>query len=275
MQVDESGNIWFRQSWLDTANRCGERGRLSLVYPEQQSNDLASMGTCVHAAIERILTKQLEPADAPEWLYEHTLTYAAAEPIKWVAWTLPSQMADHAVRCVRAFNAHLLPHVEPGGKCEAEFRVPLTEWNGHTVGITGTVDYVTPSGLLIDWKTSSRKFDQRIKQRTAIQPTVYSVAATHGAFGDPLEWPVTFRYGVMIRGREVATTQFVDVQRSHAHEAWLLGMLRTYCNLAGALGLQAEWPRDDDHYLCNETWCPWWSMCKGANLSADQDNWSH
>jgi len=274
VQVDENGDIWFRQSWLDTANRCNERGRLSLIHPEESSNDLAAMGTCVHAAIEKVLSRELPPDHSCEWLYEHALTYAAVEPIKWVAWTLPGQFADHAVRCLRAFNLQLLPHIEPGGQTEVEFKVPLFTFKDHTVGIKGTVDYVPPTDPLHDWKTASRKFDQRIKQRTAIQPTVYAVAAAHGAFGRPFEWPITFRYGVMIRGRETATTQLLDVQRTHAHEGWLIDQMRTYLNVATALGTTTTWPRDEDHYLCNETWCPWWSMCKGARLTTDQDNWS-
>ena len=275
MVVDENGDIWFRQSWLDTANRCNERGRLALVFPEETSNDAAAVGTCTHAAIQAVLDKTLQPEDAPEWVYEYGLNHCATEPIRWVSYTLPSQVADHAVRCTTAFVRELLPHIEPGGQTEVAFKVPLFEWRDHTVGITGTVDYVPPVDPLHDWKTSSRKFDQRIKQRTAIQPTVYATAAVHGAFGRPFEWPVVFRYGVMIRGREKATTQLFDVQRTHGHEGWLIDQMRTYLNLAHALGVtEATWPRDEDHFLCNETWCPWWSMCKGARLTTDQDNWS-
>ena len=273
MQVDESGNIWFRQSWLDTANRCNERGRLSLVHPEQTTSDLAAMGTCTHAAIEQLLSKKLDASDIEDWVYQFSLEHAATEPIRWHAWTLPAQLADHAVRCTRAFVRELLPHIEPGGQTEVKFQVPLFEWQGRQVGIEGTVDYVPPTDPLYDWKTASRKFDQRVKQRTAIQPTVYTVAAAHGAFGEPRRWPIPFRYGVMVRGREKATTQLVDVQRTHAHEGWLIDMIRTYLNLAAALGMTAEWTRNDDHYLCNETWCPWWSMCKGARLSTDDNNW--
>jgi hypothetical protein len=275
VQVDANGDIWFRQSWLDTANRCNERGRLALIHPEEGSNDLAVCGTCTHAGIEAILSKQLDPHDAEDWVYEWALRYCEDNPIRWVSWTLPAHIAEHAARCTKAFTRGLLPHIEPGGQTEVEFRLPLFMWKDHQVGITGTVDYVPPShSHLIDWKTASRKFDQRIKQRTAIQPTVYATAAVNGAFGPGFEWPITFRYGVIVRGREVATTQLLDVQRTHAHEGWLIDQMRTYCNMAAALGTDTHWPRDEDHYLCNETWCPWWSMCKGARLTTDQDNWS-
>ena len=139
--------------------------------------------------------------------------------------------------------------------------------------ITGTSDYVVPP-YIYDWKTASRRFDQRVKQRTTIQPTVYATAAVHGAFGAPLEWPVRFTYGVMVRGRETATTQLIDVQRTHAHEEWLKDQLLTYLNMLTVFGPKAPWPHDEDHYLCSEKWCPVWSMCKGARLSTGDDNWA-
>jgi len=273
--VDGDGNYWFRQSWLGTANRCNERGRLSLIHPEEGSNEAATVGTCTHAAVQAVLEKKIEPSEAPEWVYDWSLHHCATNTIKWLHWSLPSQIADHAVRCTRAFVRELLPHIPPGGQCEVEFKVPLFEFKGHTVGITGTADYIPPEPVLYDWKTATRKFDQRVKQRTDIQPTVYSVAAIHGAFGGEWSWPVKFKYGVMIRGREAATTQLVTVQRTQAHEGWLVDQMRTYLNMATALGVtDTHWPRDEDHYLCNATWCPWWSMCKGARLTTDQDNWS-
>ena len=272
--VDEDGSIWFRQSWLDTADRCLERGRLALVLPtwNEASNDAAVIGTGTHAAIQMVLDKTITPDQAGHAAYTETMNYCEGNEVRWTRWELPGQLAVHAQRCAEAFVRELLPHVEPGGQTEVEFKVPLFERYGHTVGITGTSDYVTRT--IYDWKTGSRKFQQREKQRTAIQPTVYAVAAAHGAFGEEFQWPVTFRYGVMIRGNEKATTQLFDVQRNHAHEGWLFDKLESYMDLAKALGTTRHWPRDEDHFLCNEVWCPWWSACKGARLSTEQDIWS-
>jgi hypothetical protein len=77
----------------------------------------------------------------------------------------------------------------------------------------------------------------------------------------------------MVRGEDSATTQLVDVMRTHAHEAWLLDHLNTYVDLADALGVYRSWPRNEDHYLCNSTWCPWWSICKGARISDQLNSW--
>ena len=98
----------------------------------------------------------------------------------------------------------------------------------------------------------------------------------HGALDGewPYRYPILFHFGVMVRGEAAAaTTQIVDVQRTKAHEAWLTDHLRTYVDVADALGVKRPWQRNEDHYLCSSTWCPWWSVCKGARLSDAEDTW--
>lgn len=277
MLVDDDGSIWFRQSWLDTANRCGERGRLAAVMPEwnESTNDAALIGTATHSAIQTCLEREGVTADLiGDLAYGHALELCEKEEVKWTKWTLPGQLGEHARRCATAWHREIRPNVVRGGQCEVAFKIPLGERGGRVFGITGTADYISPDGVLVDWKTASRKFYQREKQRTAIQPTVYAAAAVRGAFGDGFTYPVTFRYGVMVRGNEKATTQVIDVQRSHAHEQWLFDQIETYIDLADALGVKRHWPRNEDHYLCNQTWCPWWAICKGSRLSTAQDTWS-
>lgn len=278
MQVDEEGNIWFRQSWLDTAFRCNERGRLDLVAPEfkADTSDAALIGTAAHAAIAAVLNEEVDPAEiGASATGEVTRLCDELENIQWTKWTLPSQLAGHAARCAIGWRDEIMPSVKPGGFPEIDFKVPLFEHNGRTVGIKGTIDYASPDGSLYDWKTSSKKYSQREKQRAAIQPTVYAAAAMHGALGElSYQYPIRFHYGVMVRGETKATTQIVDVQRSKAHEAWLCDHMRTYIDLADALGVERHWPRNEDHYLCSETWCSWWSICKGARLSSGEDAWA-
>jgi PD-(D/E)XK nuclease superfamily len=276
MRIGDDGSIHVRQSDLEAFNRCNERHRLILRQEHMASNDAAVSGTCAHAGVAAVLSKDIEPNQVEQWTYDYALRYCADHTVRWVDWTLPTHIAEHAARCAVGFVRELLPLVEPGGLVEATFDIPFMTFKDRDVYLTGTCDYVPPSHVTIDdWKTSSRRFDQRVKQRTAIQPTVYATAAVHGAFGEPYEWPVTFRYGVMVRGREKATTQIVNVQRTHAHEGWLRDQLFGYLNVLTLFGMDTPWPRDEDHYLCNQKWCPVWSMCKGARLSEDEDNWTH
>jgi len=276
--VDEDGSIWFRQSWLDTAMRCNERGRLSMVKPEFASatSDAALIGTATHAAIADVLSEECDPELIGEVAAHEALSLCETTEVYWTKWTLPAQLAEHARRCAVAWDRTIRPHVKPGGLVEHEFAVPLFESRGRTVGIKGTIDYACPDGTLYDWKTASKKYSQREKQRAAIQPTVYAAAALHGGLPDSYgyQYPIRFHYGVMVRGESSATTQIVDVMRTHAHESWLLDHLSTYVDLADGLGVLRPWPRNEDHFLCSATWCPWWSICKGARLSPGQDTWS-
>lgn len=276
MQVDDEGNIWFRQSWLDTANRCAERGRLDLVHPDfgSDTSDAALIGTAAHSAIARVLNSEIGLSEIGPDASRTAIKIAGEQTVQWTKWEMPSQLAAQAARCAMAWGDDIMPTVAPGGAVEVYFKVPLFEHKGHSVGITGTIDYAAPDGTLYDWKTSSKKFTQREKQRTAIQPTVYAAAAMHGALGElPYEYPIRFHYGVMVRNDIKATTQIVDVQRTKAHEAWLIDKLRSWVGLAGVLGLKINWPMNDDHYLCSETWCKFWPICKGARLTTAEDLW--
>jgi hypothetical protein len=275
--VDDDGAIWFRQSWLETAMRCNERGRLALVQPEFATaiNDAALIGTATHEAIAGVLRGEVDPDNIGDQADFAALRLCETEEVYWTKWTLPTQLAAHARRCAQAWARTIAPFVPEGGKVEHEFKVPLFEQRGRTVGLTGTIDYADPTGVLWDWKTASKKYSQREKQRVAIQPTVYATAAMHGALDGewPYQYPVKFNFGVMVRGEASATTEVVPVMRTKAHESWLCDHLRTYVDLADALGVKRPWPRNEDHYLCNSTWCPWHSICKGARLSEAEDQW--
>ena len=276
--IDDDGNVLFRQSWLDTAMRCNERGRLALVHPEfdEAESDAALIGTAAHAAIAAVLEDEVDHQDIGPYAYAVAMQLCAeASGIRWSKWTLPAQLAAHAERCAKAWAKEIRPHVKPGGLVEIDFKVLLFPVRDRMVGIAGTIDYASPDGTLYDWKTSSKKYSQRDKQKAAIQPTVYAAAAMHGALGDlAYEYPIRFHYGVMVRGETAATTQIVDVMRTADHERWLCDHLQTYVDMADALGVLRSWPRNEDHYLCNSTWCPWWSICKGARISDPLNTWS-
>jgi hypothetical protein len=277
MQVDDDGSLWFRQSWLDTAMRCGERGRLAIVKPEfdEATNDSALIGTGMHAAIAGVLDFTVQIEDIGTFAYDTTIRLCEENEVRWSKWSLPTHLAEHAQRCAEAWSAHIRPQVATGGLVEVDFKVPLLTIRDRQVGIKGTIDYAAPDGTLYDWKTASKKYSQRDKQKAAIQPTVYATAAMHGALGDfAYQYPLRFHYGVVVRGATVATTQVVDVMRTHDHEAWLLDQIATYVDLADGLGVHRSWPRNEDHYLCNSTWCPWWSICKGARISDSLDHWT-
>jgi hypothetical protein len=276
MKIDEQGNVWVRQSWLDTAMRCPERGRLASTLPEwdEITSDSALIGTGAHYGIEQVIRGR-DASKIEQIAYDYVIEYA--EPVKWTKYSTLTECADHAARCAAAWREHIMP-VAPleNARAEVTFHVPLYEHRtGRTVGIEGTIDLVPTDGTLWDWKTAARAYRQRDKQRFAVQPTIYALAAVMGGLQSAVtySWPMTFTYGVMVRGSKESTAQILTVQRTEAHADWVRRRIETYVDLALGHGLDKSWPMvDENNYLCSQTWCPWYTICRGAHLSPAEDN---
>jgi hypothetical protein len=269
MIVQDGNKLWVRQSWLDTANRCPERARRAIVQPEWDlTSDLALVGTVTHHAIQQ----HLDGADGTvdSWIAEGLEQYQPTE-MRWTKLSTTDEIVHHATACTHAWMQDLAPNVTPGGRTEVTFEVPLWEQHGYQVGIRGTIDYISPRNELWDWKTSSSMWKREPKQKHAIQPTVYALAAIKGGLeSDGWTLPLEFHFGVITRAAR-PKTQIVTVYRDEDHLAWLERRIRSWVNLFVALGVEQEWPMNDDHFLCNDTWCPWWSVCKGAHMSRRSD----
>jgi hypothetical protein len=78
------------------------------------------------------------------------------------------------------------------------------------------------------------------------------------------EYPVTFKYGVLVRGGK---GQIVPVHRNESHADWLREQVRPLVRTALLIGTDESWTKNDTHYLCSQTWCSYWSVCKGSKLS--------
>lgn len=274
MIIDENGDIWLRQSWLDNAFRCPERARFAIVKPEwdEVTSDSALIGTGAHYGIEQVIRGR-DPEKIADLAAGFVLDYD--EPVKWTKYHSLPECADHAARCAVAWRDEIMPTLNlEGAKAEVTFKVPLYRRLDRMVGITGTVDLVTPTELW-DWKTSARAYKPRDKQRFAIQPTIYALAAVKGGLqSTTATWPLVFRYGVMIRNMKKAKTQIVEVQRDVSHAEWALHRIRQFVDMALAFGTDASWPMiDENNYLCSATWCPWHSICRGAFLTPADDGW--
>lgn len=275
MLFDPEGNILIRQSWLDNAMRCAERGRQGIVNPQMDdvTSDSAAIGTGAHAGCETILNGGSE-ADARAAITA-AIVAEVANGIKWTKNHSVDELHAYAQVCFTAWLKDIYPEMKLGGRAEVKFEENLyTLDDGRNVGITGTVDYVLAPEL-IDWKTSARPYKQRDKQMHAIQPSIYSWAAVRGAFGPGFEWPVRFTYGIMIRPSnptKPARTELVSVVRHEAHARWALEQITTYVNMALKFGLDTRWPMvAENNYLCSRRWCAWYDLCRGSHLSAGND----
>ena len=268
--------IYVRQSWLGDMMICMERGRLADIKPEfRTGSDATIMGTAVHHGIEQVLSgavAQSEIAEAAvfklgQLMGEGGWKHVNIKPDDMVPFT--AIMADTWVR-------DIAPTVEMGGRIEQNFAVPT----GRSVQVdvdkvyelwfSGTMDYVAPDGTLWDWKTAARKYSQSEKQKQSIQASVYSFASVKLGYTD---WDVNFNFGVMTRGNK-SQGQIVPVRRTSAHGEWVVEQATSMVTSALRIGHETAWPQNDQHFLCNQDWCPWWSICKGARVSDVEQKWS-
>jgi hypothetical protein len=286
MRFDSDGNIWIRQSWLDTALRCAERARFDIVKPEWDiGGDAAHCGSGAHSAVEHTLNNliaggsgEYSRSEIRDVIHATIVAKIAEEGIRWNKYTTVVELLDNAERCYQAWREGILPVLDehglitPGALTEYGFRVVLfTLADGRTVGIEGTVDFVPETNWMWDWKNPGNAFREREKQKYAIQATIYTLAAVLGGIPNGVEYsyPMDFTYGLAIRGVRKAKAQLLTVTRTQAHADFAIERLKSYVDLALNFTLERPWPRNDDHYLCSSTWCPWWVLCKGAHAIDD------
>lgn len=265
MRVDHaSKRVFVRQSWLNDMAICPERARLGAAHPEFRMNtDATNMGTALHAGIEIAL----EGGDRDAMWSKVTETYGelAAKPFR-VTNVNPDAIGGFMDAMTTSFYEGILPQVQLGGKAELRFASPLgiTLRDDYAVWLEGTMDYVDPSGVIWDWKTASRAYNAKEKQKSSIQASVYAAAATRLGMS---EYPVDFRYGVMQRTLAVKS-QVVSLVRTEAHDRWLQRFVTGAVNTAASNQI-GPWFMNDSSNLCSEAWCPYWSLCKGAFLTED------
>lgn len=264
MKIEPIAGGWevrVRQSWVNDATMCNERGRQAIVRPEwSRPNDATILGTAVHAGIASVL---MGDADGNAVAHQ-TLNELLAEPFMRTKYT-DEELHDHIIELMSEWKRNIAPLIDDVVAVEKEFEFVLDEFDdlqlGHIRVIgTGTIDLVTSTSLW-DWKTAGRKYSPKEKQSQAVQPTMYTAAAV--ALGW-LEYPATFNYGVLVRGGKA---QVLPVFRNESHTEWLRDMVRPLVMTRLSLGIDTPWTKNDTHYLCSETWCSWWSVCKGSKLS--------
>lgn len=264
MRVDHSSRrVYVRQSSLNDMLICPERSRLKTVLPDFNSgSDATIMGTAVHHGIENILGG-MDARSASDSALAHFDHLRRTEKYKETNID-PMSYESSIVSMMRAFTECILPEVALGGTAEWRFTAPLgIEVQGYDVFLEGTMDYIDPNGVIWDWKTSSRLYNGKDKQSTSVQATVYAHAAVSNMLA---EYPVDFRYGVMVRQSQ-PKAQVVYLERSSAHSDWLIHQIEPYIRYALTVGLDHAWMRNDTGTLCSDRWCSHWSVCKGAYIS--------
>jgi hypothetical protein len=262
----DNQRLYVRQSWLNDIVICPERARFGLTKPEMRSgSDATIMGTAVHAGIEHVLGSGTEMPLTD--MVEYTIGFfnGLKETESWKETNInPEKYEIYIESMCTAWYNDIQPHVEFGGRVEDKFRTPLGIMvGGWEVWLEGTMDYVTPSGVVWDWKTASRAYNIKEKQSTSIQASVYTLAVNNSIDG---KFPLEFKYGVMVR-QEKPKAQIVTVMRDTSHASWLQQIVSSSVTMALAIGEDKHWLLNDTSALCSEKWCSYWSICKGAYLT--------
>lgn len=283
--IFDGNRILIRQSWLDTFMRCPERARLVINHPVAGTSDSAALGTGAHAGCEAILLGGSK-ADAQQAIVKAI----QIESDLGIKWTHPDNeypqnighMIVQADKCFDAWLDEIYPELVKRGWLgqtpEQKFEVKLFDLpDGREVWLTGTADLPTPQNVIVDWKTSKRPYKQWDKQRHAIQPTIYTWAATLGAFeGDHYRFPMEFVYGVMIRPLTNLDgnyrTELIPVRREEAHARWAMKQITAALTQAITVGFDTPWPMiAEGNFLCSAKWCDHYHMCRGNVLDARHD----
>lgn len=273
MRVDsETNKIYIRQSWLGDYILCPQRSRYGMVLPSmRRGSDATAIGTGVHAGIEMVLNGTLPETDFGLFR-EAVHTSVNSELGKDIKHTGISADPEKMEACIdsmcEAWWEQINPFVTKGGHTEYRFKSPtgMTSKNGMEIWFEGTIDYVAPDGVLWDWKTASRPYYGKEKQKQSHQPTVYIDAMrTLGVIADTDE-PTLFRFGVMVR-QEKPKAQIITVSRGKEQVEWVRRQTRSVVNSAlGSWGTE-DWAMNDTSALCSSKWCDYWNICKGAHWS--------
>jgi hypothetical protein len=273
MKVDTTAKrIFVRQSWLNDVLMCPERARLAMKNPQMRMNSDATMiGTAVHHGIENFINTSEDVAFAEAELDE-MVKVSVAEYQRLL--TLPykrtgvdeTKILSYIESMCTAWYTNIMPFVEMGGRTEHRFVLPTgTNINGYDIYIEGTMDYISPSGVIWDWKTAGRSYSGAEKQKNAVQASMYAWAACiEGMVPDPDN--IEFKYGVMIR-QETPKAQVVSIHRNQEHVRWISQQVVSACTMGVSVGFDREWMLNDQGHLCSSKWCDFWSMCKGATVS--------
>jgi hypothetical protein len=261
MKIDQENKvIYVRQSWLGDMAICPERARLGQVKPEfRTGSDATIIGTAVHAGIESVLDGR--SSEFGDMLKVVANEYETLEKTNYTKTNIEEDKIPNYLEAMSlSFYNEILPNVKLGGEVEFFFRAPLgISIDGYDVHLEGTMDYIDPDGNIWDWKTAKRIYNQKEKQKSAIQPTVYTTAARNlGLAENP-----TFTYGVMVR-QETPKSQIMSVTRSAEHTRWLQHYVKGAVTTALKSGYKDEWLMNDSSPLCSSQWCSYWSVCKGA-----------
>jgi hypothetical protein len=251
----------FRQSHLDTWEKCAEIYRRRYIENEIIPPGLAAhIGSGVHRGAEvnhkaKIKTGQDEPLDVIQDAARDSYVEAVKTKGAYFApEDMPSARAqanagvDEVVSLARLYHGQIAPEIKPA---LVEKKVVLRV-TGLEIPISGTVDLVTESGALIDFKTASKAWPASRAEHSP-QATIYHklVEAETG------QAPEEIRFEVLIKGAK-PRRQTLPVKRTEADFQALVPRLALMYRMIQA-GIFP--PAQTGSWQCSPKYCGYWASC--------------
>lgn len=263
----QTNRIYVRQSWLGSYLICPQRSRYDLTMPGlRRGSDATAIGTGLHSAIEGYLLGQYDDLDSMIARANECVAMELAEPGLRLSKISadPEQLRLSVLAMTVAWWDSIRPHVALGGLVEHKFKAPLLTGGETELWLEGTMDYVAPDGTIWDWKTASRGYYAKEKQKQSHQATCYVAASRTLGLVEDGDAPTPFRFGVMVR-QTTPKAQIITVERTAEHVEWLKRQVASVVTSAKIIGMERDWAINDQHNLCSSQWCDYWTMCKGVH----------
>lgn len=265
--IDINGNVYtLSQSWINTFMNCPEQARLEMsdLLPRKES-DATAIGTAMHTSIESVLRNGTSMEFAVTEGHSKLESLMSLPEFQFIQVKTPETMFKTFDRVFYTWGNEIFPQLPQTQFVEYPFDVVLCETSTATIRLKGSIDFVDELNDIWDWKTANRPYDQWQVDRYKIQPTAYS----YGLFMSSdleLTEPITFNYAVMMKSKQDCS--IYTTHRDSRHWSWL----QQQCQAIVAM-IEADlpqWPLNDQHALCSETWCTAWASCKGAHINDNQ-----
>jgi PD-(D/E)XK nuclease superfamily len=259
-------------------------GNFEKVPEHRVETDAATLGTTMHAVIEHDIDKPFKTvAAAIKWARGAMGDLVFGYTMSGTEYRTESfgENPDKALTALEGLvtrwftsgeRAYWLAISKDHPGCiniEYSFEVPfITGRTGQytDVMLAGQMDVLdTYNHRVVDWKTTSRKYERWEKQRWDVQSNVYTYAAAQQGKLERHDNGYQFDFVVFNHKYQDPEPQKVTVWREAGSWGWLTEMVSKM--VAMIESDLTEWPVRDDHALCGPKWCPIWSQCKGLYVS--------
>lgn len=221
-----------------------------------------TIGSAVDDAITHNLGHKIQTnTNVPleEALDTYSTSFDARSPDTEWEGSDPGEQKDMGAACVSAHHLLIAPKMEPE-TVQEEFHL----WVDDEYDVSGFIDVIETTGVVVDSKTSSRKWGaDKISQY--VQPVIYDFAyeATRGKKARGFRWDVMIKptKASLKKAKDLAKIQQLDRPVLAQEHKFLFDEALPTMHKLIKRGLFP--PAGDSYWGCSEKYCGFWHLCKG------------